>query len=298
MPRYKCYSCMKEFDSARSFPNVESRGRCPRCFTMVTDAVNQVSPPVRVRSRANSAPQLHTPVLARPRTPPLRIMLPPEPRPSMQCRALIGSWCRVQLKGVAEEASTQFEQKLIQAVAELGEAAEDTIKTACAITKVEKGHTGKTVLLFRFYDGKETGLLPPSKHSYDKVVQPTSSSMGSAQAHQEGLKSGSNYLSMSGNLPGLVSTSCANVRGIVYGLSKVHQALLAKKVPIHGLQDRRAPALGVFLVPPKLWKIDHDMKSERVHLSMHENEVLFDASQGRALKDFHLFSVPNPFRET
>ena len=41
---YKCYSCMKQFESARLFLDVSSGGACPRCRTMVT-RVNLVRGP-------------------------------------------------------------------------------------------------------------------------------------------------------------------------------------------------------------------------------------------------------------
>lgn len=36
MYRYKCYSCMKEFEAPRFFRDVMSGGACPRCRTVIT----------------------------------------------------------------------------------------------------------------------------------------------------------------------------------------------------------------------------------------------------------------------
>jgi hypothetical protein len=92
--------------------------------------------------------------------------------------------------------------------------------------------------------------------------------------------------------PAAHKTSCQSVKGIVFGLSDTQQEMIKRKTA--KFKNRQSPCIGVFLVPSPKWKIDHNIKSERAHLSEQENEVLFDAAQG-ALGEFLLFTVPNPY---
>ncbi|MBY0430300.1 MAG: hypothetical protein K2Q10_03810 [Rhodospirillales bacterium] len=278
---YKCFACMKQFASDTLFRRPQDGGYCPRCHTMITDTN-------LIRNERPLFP---------------RFIIDSDP-----LAQLVINWSDVQLKDVPDlNFRDKFKRKLLEAAHHKNaQAMARALRNTRGVGNEDHGHP---VLLFRFYDGQATGLLPPSKHSYDKLsapsqmskLQPKSpfgklggSGLGNASAHQAGLKKGSNFVSLSGHLPGLIRSSCNNVKGIVYGMTEEQRMLKIKLGPKFNVENRQAPQLGLFFVPAHLWILDRSSANERVHLSMEENEILFDATNA-SLADHLLFSLPNPF---
>ena len=162
---------------------------------------------------------------------------------------------------------------------------------ACSFTSVSEGIRGNCVLLIRFFDGTTEGLLPPTESKYTNTNTTNTLTIGSSEAHASGQKEGSPFVSMTGHLPSLLKTSCGAVRMIMYGPSPLHQQLLSQGISIKGVHPR-APAIGVFLVAGCEWQMPSGSTSDRIHLAMQENEVLFDTREGSLVSCF-LFKIDN-----
>ena len=162
---------------------------------------------------------------------------------------------------------------------------------ACSFKGVNDSIKGNCVLLIRFFDGTTEGLLPPSQSKYTNTNTTTTLTMGSSEAHVSGQKENSPFVSMTGHLPSLLKTSCGAVRMIMYGPSETHLKIMSQGIPIKGVHPRAA-AIGVFLVAGCEWQMPTGSTSDRMHLALGENEVLFDTRKGSLLTDF-LFKIDN-----
>jgi hypothetical protein len=183
------------------------------------------------------------------------------------------------------------------------------------------------LLLFRFYDGAATGLLPPRDHSYDtssfkpkktnsppiqhrnnknhhfgrssntmtllnshskgSVMHGQSLSPSQADRHEAGHKNNSCYVSTSAYLTGLLNSPCQIVKTLIFGSDGLATNAILKET--QAAQKRQAPYLAVFLVTPQHYEINWSRPD-----SIEEREVLFNADKGK-LANFMLFKMENPF---
>jgi hypothetical protein len=205
----------------------------------------------------------------------------------------VQQWSAVQTQTVKTRGfGESFVSKFFMAI-KSRPALHDKIIRACSFVKITGDLEGKTpVLVIRFFDGTQTGLLPPSESPYlTNAPKKTTMSVGSAEAHASGERASSPFVSLTGHLPSLMSTSCQAVRMIMFGPTGPILTLVNQGIKISGVHPRAA-AIGVFLLDQNQWTMPKGLDSEKAHLAIQENEVLFDARTGSLAGSF-LFKIDN-----